>query len=45
MVSVDPFIGVQNAVTRQDVNGQPSGGWVGHQRVTLEQALAASEPV
>jgi predicted amidohydrolase YtcJ len=41
VVSLDPFIGLQNAVTRQDVSGQPPGGWVGAQRVTLEQALAA----
>ncbi len=41
VVSLDPFIGIQNAVTRQDKNGQPPGGWVGNQKVTLEQALAA----
>ncbi len=41
VVSLDPFIGIQNAVTRQDQNGQPPGGWVGRQKVTLEQALAA----
>jgi predicted amidohydrolase YtcJ len=41
VVSLDPFIGIQNAVTRQDNDGQPPDGWVGHQKVTLEQALAA----
>jgi hypothetical protein len=41
VVSLDPFIGLQNAVTRQDALGQPPGGWVGKQKVTLEQALAA----
>ena len=41
VVSLDPFIGIQNAVTRQDDRGQPAGGWVGRQKVTLEQALAA----
>jgi predicted amidohydrolase YtcJ len=41
VVSLDPFIGIQNAVTRQDEKGQPSEGWVGKQKVTLEQALAA----
>jgi predicted amidohydrolase YtcJ len=41
IVSLDPFIGLQNAVTRQDNKGNPSGGWVGHQKVTLNQALAA----
>ncbi len=41
VVSLDPFIGLQNAVTRQRSDGNPPGGWVGHQKVTLEQALAA----
>jgi predicted amidohydrolase YtcJ len=41
VVSLDPFIGIQNAVTRQDDAGNPPGGWVGHQKVTLDQALAA----
>jgi predicted amidohydrolase YtcJ len=41
VVSIDPFIGIQNAVTRQTDAGQPPGGWVGRQRITLEQALAA----
>jgi predicted amidohydrolase YtcJ len=41
VVSLDPFIGIQNAVTREDNSGNPPGGWVGHQKVTLDQALAA----
>ncbi len=41
VVSLDPFIGIQNAVTRQDWEGHPEGGWVPNQRVTLDQALAA----
>ena len=41
VVSLDPFIGIQNAVTRQNDQGRPPGGWVGHQKVTLQQALAA----
>lgn len=41
VVSLDPFIGLENAVTRQDEKGQPAGGWVGAQKVTLEQAVAA----
>ncbi len=41
VVSLDPFIGIQNAVTRQDWNGQPPGGWVSQQKVALEQTLAA----
>jgi len=41
VVSLDPFIGIQNAVTRQDQNGLPPEGFVGKQKVTLDQALAA----
>jgi predicted amidohydrolase YtcJ len=41
VVSLDPFIGIQNAVTREDNAGNPPGGWVGHQKVSLDQALAA----
>jgi predicted amidohydrolase YtcJ len=41
VVSLDPFIGIQNAVTREDDDGKPAGGWVGEQKVTLDQALAA----
>lgn len=41
VVSQNPWIGVQNAVTRQDWNGEPKDGWAPAQRVTLEQALRA----
>ncbi|MGE5325882.1 MAG: amidohydrolase, partial [Deltaproteobacteria bacterium] len=41
VVSLGPFIGIQNAVTREDDSGRPPGGWIGNQKVTLEQALAA----
>jgi len=41
VVSLDPFIGIQNAVTRQNSMGEPAGGWVGEQKVTLDQALAS----
>lgn len=41
VVSLDPFIGIQNAVTRENDQGQPPGGWVGRQKITLDQALAA----
>jgi hypothetical protein len=41
VVSLDPFVGIQNAVTRQDDDGNPPLGWVGQQQVTLDQALAA----
>jgi hypothetical protein len=41
VVSLDPFIGIQNAVSRQRSDGSPPGGWVGRQKITLEQVLAA----
>jgi len=41
VVSLDPFIGIQNAVTRQDQDGRPPEGFVSAQKVTLDQALAA----
>jgi len=41
VVSLSPWIGLQNAVTRQTDDGQPAGGWVGAQRVTLPQAIRA----
>lgn len=41
VVTLDPFVGIQNAVTRQTHDGKPAGGWVGHQKISLEEALAA----
>ncbi|HEY5808762.1 MAG TPA: amidohydrolase, partial [Povalibacter sp.] len=35
----NPFLGLQAAVTRQDRNGQPPGGWYGGQKLTREEAL------
>jgi predicted amidohydrolase YtcJ len=39
--SPNPFPGLAAAVSRQDAEGQPPGGWLPEQRLTLEQALAA----
>jgi predicted amidohydrolase YtcJ len=39
--SPNPFSGLSAAVSRQDVNGQPPGGWYPAERLTFEQALAA----
>ena len=39
--SPNPFPGLSAAVSRQDINGQPPGGWYPEERLTLEQALAA----
>ncbi len=38
--SADPFAGIAAAITREDANGQPFGGWRAEERVTREQALA-----
>jgi predicted amidohydrolase YtcJ len=39
--SPNPFPGLAAAISRQDAEGQPAGGWLPEQRLTLEQALAA----
>lgn len=36
-----PFAGLAAAISREDADGQPFGGWQAEERVTLEQALAA----
>ncbi len=36
-----PFIGMYAAVTRQDKNGNPSGGWFPSEKITIEEALKA----
>jgi hypothetical protein len=41
VVTIDPLIGIHNAVLRQDTDGKPAGGWVPAQRVTLDEAIAA----
>jgi predicted amidohydrolase YtcJ len=39
--SSNPFPGLSAAVSRQDMNGQPPGGWLPAERLTFEQALSA----
>jgi predicted amidohydrolase YtcJ len=39
--SPNPFPGLSAAISRQDINGQPPGGWYPAERLTLAQALAA----
>ena len=34
-----PFLGIHAAVTRQDLAGEPRGGWRGDQRLTIEEAV------
>lgn len=36
---VNPFFGIYSAVTRQDQSGNPSGGWMPEQRLTLAEAI------
>jgi predicted amidohydrolase YtcJ len=37
--SVDPRLGLRAAVTRQDDDGKPAGGWLPGQRLTIPEAL------
>lgn len=38
---VEPTFGLYSAITRQDPRGEPPGGWLPDQRLTLAEALAA----
>ena len=38
--TLNPFYGIYAAITRQDVAGNPAGGWHPEQRLTLNEALA-----
>jgi predicted amidohydrolase YtcJ len=37
--TLNPFYGIYAAITRQDVEGDPPGGWYAEQRLTLDEAL------
>jgi predicted amidohydrolase YtcJ len=37
----DPFAGIHAAVTRQDANDQPEGGWYPEECLTVDQAVRA----
>ena len=39
--SPKPFPGLAAAISREDAQGQPPGGWMPQQRLTLEEAFAA----
>jgi len=39
--SPNPFPGLSAAISRQDIDGQPPGGWIPSERLTFEQALDA----
>lgn len=38
---VPPLLGIYAAVTRQDRDGAPAGGWLPKQKLTLDEAIAA----
>jgi len=39
--SINPWPGIQVAVTRRDLNGQPAPGWYPEESLTLAEAIAA----
>jgi len=39
IVTMNPWAGVQNAVTRQTTDGEPKGGWLPEQRLTMAEAI------
>ncbi len=41
IVTLSPWPGVQNAVTRQTTDGDPSGGWLPKERISLDDAIKA----
>jgi predicted amidohydrolase YtcJ len=41
VVPFDPFIALNSAVNRQTVEGEPPGGWLPSERLTLPEALSA----
>lgn len=41
IVTLSPWPGVQNALTRQTTEGDPPGGWMPHERISLEDTVRA----
>jgi len=41
IVTLSPWPGVQNAVTRQTTGGDPPGGWLPKERISLDDAIKA----
>lgn len=39
IVTLNPWPGVQNALTRQTTEGEPAGGWLPGERISLEDAI------
>jgi predicted amidohydrolase YtcJ len=42
IADIDPLTHLRAAVTRTDPDGQPQGGWLPHERLTVATALACS---
>src|SRR5262249_17987743 len=38
---VEPTLGLYAAITREDLDGKPEGGWLPEERLTLDEALHA----
>lgn len=41
VVTINPWPGLQMAVTREDWEGQPPGGWIPGEKLSLEEAIQA----
>jgi hypothetical protein len=41
IVTQNPWPGVQNALTRQTTEGEPAGGWIPKERISLAEAIRA----
>ena len=39
------MLGIYAAITRQDEQGNPKGGWYGDQKMTVEEAIRGYEQV
>lgn len=39
IVTLNPWPGLQNAVTRQTTDGEPKGGWIPRERISLADAI------
>ena len=39
VVTLDPWPGIQNAITRQTTEGEPQGGWIPSERISLADAI------
>jgi predicted amidohydrolase YtcJ len=39
IVTLSPWPGLQNAVTRENTDGEPKGGWIPSERITLADAI------